>query len=150
MDITLYNFSGDRRTLNKYLTSVATVAILQITDETTILKPSILIATRAFDFNYVYIAAFGRYYYVDNIDLMPGNRIRVNCSVDVLMSHRAAINASIVMPERVSAGRSLDDDLLPDHAVPFKDAAEVKIFKHNNGTTPFNSNSYVLSICGRN
>jgi hypothetical protein len=150
MDVNLYNFSGDRRTLNKYLTSIATVAILQITDETTILKPSIIIATRNFDFNYVYIASFGRYYYVDNIDLMPGNRIRINCSVDVLMSHRAAINASIVMPERVSAGRSLDDDLLPDNAVPFKDSAEVKIFKHNGGVTPFTSNSYVLSICGRN
>lgn len=144
MNITLYNFGGDRRTLDKFLTLIANVPLIAITDSTSILKPSILIETRSFNFNYVYIPAFNRYYYVDNIELVNGGRIRINLSVDVLMSHKTSINNSIVIAER-SASNSDPD--LPDTAINYKDNAEVKIYEH--GTSPFNTNTYILNICGR-
>ena len=85
MEMKLYNFSGDRRKLNKYLTHIADVTIIAITNDTNILRPSIIINTRAFNFNYVYIPTFGRYYYVNNIQLLSGERIALDLSVDVLI-----------------------------------------------------------------
>lgn len=145
MDMYLYQFSGDRRTINKYLESVDTVTILQITDTTDILYPEIIIEARSFNFNYVYVPDFGRYYYVKNIDLLDGERIKVRLAVDVLMSHRTAILGSLVMADRSSSN---SEPMIPDTVIPFEDTADVYI--QEQATTCFNSVSYVLSIAGRN
>ena len=67
MQMTLYNYAGDVRKLNKYLTTIATVNIITITDDTNILAPTVIISARAFNFNYAYIPAFNRYYFVENV-----------------------------------------------------------------------------------
>lgn len=144
LQMTLYNFTGDRRQLNKYLATIATVNILSITDDTTILHPQIIIDTRAFNFNYAYIPAMGRYYYVDNIELLPGERIALRLSVDVLMSHRGAINSSQVVADRSSSN---SDPYIKDNTVLSKDSAAVYV--RNMGTTPFNTTSYVIQVAGR-
>ena len=144
MDMNLYNFSGDRRKLNKYLTHVADVTIIAITNDTNILRPSIIINTRAFNFNYVYIPNFGRYYYVDNIKLLGGERIGVDCSVDVLMSHKAAILSSQCIAERSS---SSSDPYLQDDKVASKDSAQ--IYDRRMTGNPFNTTTYVIQVAGR-
>lgn len=144
MDMVLYNYSGDRRKINKYLASVATVNIIAITDDTNILRPTIIIDTRAFNFNYVYIADFGRYYYVDNIKLMGGERIAIELSVDVLMSHKSAILSSQCIADRSSSN---GDPYLTDNKIATRD--EAKIYVRNMGNTPFNTTTYVLQVAGR-
>ena len=145
MNMILYNYSGDRRRINKYLTTIATVNIIAITNDTNILHPTIIIDTRAFNFNYVYIANFGRYYYVDDIMLMGGERIGVKLSVDVLMSHKAAILSSNVLADRSSSN---SDAYLKDNKIATKDDAT--IYVRNMGTaSPFNTTTYVLQVAGR-
>lgn len=144
MEMKLYNFSGDRRQINKYLTHVADVTIIAITNDTNILRPSIIINTRAFNFNYVYISNFGRYYYVDNIKLLGGERIGIDCSVDVLMSHKAAILSSQCIADRSSSN---SDPYLLDNKIATRD--EAKIYVRNMGASPFNTTSYVLQVAGR-
>lgn len=146
MEMKLYNFSGDRRQLNKYLNHVADVTIIAITNDTNILRPSIIINTRAFNFNYVYIPNFGRYYYVDNIKLLGGERIGVDCSVDVLMSHRAAIGSTQILADRSSSN---SNPYIVDRAVQSSDKANVYI--RNMGVTPFTpgTGTYILTIAGR-
>lgn len=144
MDMILYNYSGDRRKINKYLPSVATVNIIAITDDTNILRPTIIIDTRAFDFNYVYIANFGRYYYVDNIKLMGGERIAIELSVDVLMSHKSAILSSQCIADRSSSN---SDPYLSDNKIATRDAAQV--YTRKMGASPFTTTSYVLQVAGR-
>ena len=145
MQMTLYNYSGDRRRVNKYLNTIASVNIIAITNDTNILSPSIIIGTRAFNFNYVYIPNFNRYYYVDDFKLLGGERIGLELSCDVLMSHKSAILSSLCIADRSSSN---NDPYLRDTRVATKD--EPKIYVRNMGTaSPFNTTSYVLQVAGR-
>ena len=128
MNMNLYSYSGDPRRLNKYLNSVATVNIIAITDDTDILNPAIIINTRAFNFNYVYIPAFNRYYFVNF----------------VLMSHKSSILSSTVLANRSSSN---NNPYLKDDKIPCKDKATT--FIRNMGNTPFNTTTYVLSVGGK-
>lgn len=140
----LYNYAGDRRRINKYLSHVADVTIIAITNDTNILKPTIVVDKRSFDFNYAYIADFGRYYYVDNIQLLGGERIALDLSCDVLMSHKAAILSSECIADRSSSNA---DPYLKDNKIATKDSAN--IYVRNMGASPFNTTSYVLQVAGR-
>lgn len=145
MNVTLYNYSGDRRQLSKYLgTAIATVTILAITDTTNIIRPTIIIDTRAFNFNYVYIPDFGRYYYVDNIQLLNGQRIALQLSCDVLMSHAGAIRSSQCIADRSTSDVN---PYLVDRTIPSRDDAKVYVRKM--GSSPFTTTSYVLQVAGR-
>lgn len=146
MDMYLYNYAGDERQLSKYLTNIDTVNIISIPDQTNIMAPSVIIASRALNFNYVYIPNFKRYYYVRNIDLLPGERLKVNCSVDVLMSHRSAIQSTQILADR-SASDS--NPYIVDRAVQSSDKATTYV--RNMGVTPFTpgTGTYILTIAGR-
>lgn len=143
MNVILYQYNGDPRVLNKYLTKIATVDIIAITNDTDILTPSIIIGTRAFNFNYVYIPNFNRYYYVNDIKLMSGERIQIDLGVDVLMSHKAAIYNTRVIANR-SASNS--DPYIIDDKIGSRDKAQIYI--RNVGGSPFNTKSYVLTVGG--
>ena len=43
------------------------------------------------DINYIYIADFKRYYFVDNINMGLGGCVELVCSIDALMSHKEEI-----------------------------------------------------------
>ena len=145
MNVTLYNYSGDRRQLSKYLgTAIATVTILAITDTTNIIRPTIIIDTRAFNFNYVYIPDFGRYYYVDNIQLLNGQRIALQLSCDVLMSHANTIRSSQCIADRSSSHVNVH---LVDRTIPSRDDARIYVRKM--AATPFTTTTYVLQVAGR-
>ena len=145
MNVTLYNYTGDRRQLSKYLgTAIASVTILAITDTTNIIRPTIIIDTRAFNFNYVYIPDFGRYYYVDNIQLLNGQRIALQLSCDVLMSHAEKIRSSQCIADRSTSDVN---PYLVDRTIPSRDDAKVYVRKM--GSSPFTTTSYVLQVAGR-
>ena len=145
MNVTLYNYSGDRRQLSKYLgTAIASVTILAITDTTNIIRPTIIIDTRSFNFNYVYIPDFGRYYYVDNIQLLNGQRIALQLSCDVLMSHADKIRSSQCIADRSSSHVNVH---LVDRTIPSRDDARIYVRKM--AATPFTTTSYVLQVAGR-
>lgn len=144
MNMTLYNYAGDTRKLNKYLTTITTVNIITITDETNILAPTVIISARAFNFNYAYIPAFNRYYFVENVDIMRGERIAVRLRVDVLMSHKTAILQSNVIADR-SASNS--DAYIVDNKVGSRDKANTYVRKVDN--SPFTTKTFVLSTGGK-
>lgn len=144
MNMTLYNYAGDARKLNKYLTTIATVNIITITDDTNILAPTVIISARAFNFNYAYIPAFNRYYFVENVDIMRGERIAVRLRVDVLMSHKTAILQSNVIADR-SASNS--DPYIVDNKVGSRDKANTYVRKVDN--SPFTTKTFVLSTGGK-
>lgn len=145
MDMELYNYTGDRRVLNKNMTYLAKVIILDVTDTTSILTPTILIDTRAINFNYVYIADWNRYYYVTNIDMVDGERLAVRLKCDVLMSHRDAINRSQIIAKRSA---SAPNAYIPDAVCG--DEGTIETIYRNVSNTAFNSTgSYLLTIAGK-
>lgn len=60
--------------------------------ECSILNPVITIEYIGIpNFNYVYIEAFNRYYYVDNVTIYNNNLYEISLSVDVLMTYKTGI-----------------------------------------------------------
>lgn len=92
-EFTLYKNSAEMHRVDKsaYLELVGTVSGV-FRDETSITNISITLQyDTVIDFNYVYIPAFNRYYYVTDITLINYGLYEVSLSVDVLMSYKDAI-----------------------------------------------------------
>lgn len=66
-----------------------------------------------YNYNYMYIAEFNRYYFIDDIESIRTGIWRIYASVDVLMSFRGDIEASRVIIEKAedetNANMYLDD-----------------------------------------
>lgn len=92
MNITLYVNSDDNRKLNKNLTSAYDVSAV-IYDDCSIIRPVLKIKYFAglASYNYLYIADYNRYYFINDITLSPANIAFIKCSCDVLMSFKNEI-----------------------------------------------------------
>ena len=68
----------------------------------TITAPYLILDAAVFDtsVNYAQIPDYSRYYYVTSVDVLPGNRVGVQCAVDPLMSFADAIKALTLNIER--------------------------------------------------
>lgn len=93
MEIKFYQNTDDKRVINKTLGTAKTLSSCQLIDESSMINPviEIDIDTSLYAYNYAYIAYFGRYYYITNITVLDGTRMRINMAVDVLKSFATQI-----------------------------------------------------------
>lgn len=95
-EVVLYYNDSEKNRLSKSLRLLQTLTG-ELRDETSIINPSILFEdtvttlTRA---NYLYIADFGRYYYINDIRSIRNGLTEVSCHVDVLMSFASEIKTN--------------------------------------------------------
>ena len=90
MNVTLYKTKDANNKLIKTLELLAT-AQAQPYDNISIVNPVLLlsdlsIATLA-EANYLYIEDFGRYYFIDSVELLNNGLYMITASIDVLMSY---------------------------------------------------------------
>lgn len=113
MDIILYNTTDDSRKLNKTLTAIKTITV-RLKDDTDIMHPVIELdgANLPPTANYCYIAAFNRYYFINQQGIKIGRDLTITLAVDVLMSFKEKILSS-----RVIAAKSTNrcNKNLPDN-----------------------------------
>ena len=113
MDIILYNTTDDSRKLNKALTAINTISV-RLKDDTDIMHPVIELdaANLPPTANYCYIAAFNRYYYINQQGIKIGRDLTLTLAVDVLMSFKTTI-----LNSRVIAAKSTNrcNKNLPDN-----------------------------------
>lgn len=119
-DINLYQSSAEvnRVDKTKFLTGVGTLSGV-LREECSIIAPSITFKqTPVPSFNYVYIAAFGRYYYVTGITSVSKDIWRMSLSCDVLMTWKGDIRAltAIIARQENSFNPLLLDSELPAQA----------------------------------
>lgn len=125
MVITLYNYNGKRNAINKTPQNGVNVDGT-IKDATNVITPQIRIRTKqnlqnVSAFNYVYIAALNRYYFVDNCEIISGDIFILSLRVDVLKSYENAILASTAtITERANANKFISNraeihDLRPQY-----------------------------------
>ncbi len=96
-NITLYRFSGDERILDKgnFLTQLGTATLvpsgpLDLLNPTFTMKITNTGLNQNWNFNcnYLYIAKFDAFYFVDNFAIEPGsNVVQVSCHEDVLYTY---------------------------------------------------------------
>lgn len=119
-DINLYQSSAEVNRVDKtdYLTGVGTLSGA-LREECSIIAPSITFKqTSVPTFNYVYIAAFGRYYFVTGITSVSKDIWRMSLSCDVLMTWKDDIRAltAIIARQENSFNPLLFDSELPAQA----------------------------------
>lgn len=115
-DIVFYNNNSDRRCINKVLTDAKTISgnvKTQYTSSGISIDIDISVAGIApFQFNYMKLD--NKYYFIDSVDFLSQNIIRVNCSVDLLETYKSQILNQIAVLNRseTSYNRYLNDDNL--------------------------------------
>lgn len=95
MTVTLYKMTDDSKVVSKTLNTQTQITLsdVKLKDGCSVLNPTLLLAQgNLSEYNYMYIADFGRYYY-----LKPGNYRNglweVTGEVDVLMTYDVGIRA---------------------------------------------------------
>ena len=115
-DITFYNNNSDRRCINKNLTNAMTISgniKSQYTSSSISFDIDVSLAgITPFKFNYMKYD--NKFYYIDNVDFLSQNIIRMNCSVDLLESYKSQILKQTAVLERSQNiySRYIDDDKL--------------------------------------
>lgn len=108
MEITLYTNESEKNKLEKTITN----SILlegNLRDESSIINPIILISSNKEDipymYNYAYVPAFGRYYFITDIESVRTGIWRVSMHVDVLMSYKEQIkNLNVIINNSEETG----------------------------------------------
>lgn len=151
MTVTFYSTQSDRRALHKQLSQVGS-ANCTVTDDCSIKNPVLILQyNRAIVLaNYAYIQEWSRYYFITNVDVMPGGRMRINLKVDVLYSNVDTLESLRV---EVIRNENLVEPYLPDNKYVFLDTYDVinklpvystNIFDSQANTTK----CFVIGICG--
>lgn len=131
--------------INKQVTQVATLTGT-FRDSVDILSPVVRVEySNPVGFDYVYISAFGRYYYVEDITVVRTGILDLHLSIDVLESHKAAIlaNDAILDKQENSYNLYLNDDTIKMRQDPL-----VTLLKFPHGMFENNSFEYVLLVAG--
>lgn len=145
-NITLMTNTSPKNYIDKSTTNVATVSGV-LKDESNIVNPQIEVelATVPANANYLYIAEFGRYYFVNDIVSTRNGLWRFDCTSDPLTSFKTQIKACKGIVRRAESHTAynmmLDDGSLRVYADP-------KIITKN-FPSGFTSPHYVLAVAGR-
>jgi len=102
MNLTLYYNSSERKVIGKSLQNLGNVTGI-LKGDATITSPVFILASNnnyLSGTNYLYWQETGRYYYIDNIELMTGGRMAFYCSVDVLESFKTQIKAQTAIIDK--------------------------------------------------
>lgn len=109
--VTLYNYNGNRNTVNKKLVG-GIECVGAIRDETNVLYPVLTIRVHeVINVNYCYIPTLGRYYFIDSITYLSSDKATLKLSVDVLKSYESEIlqaSATVTQtdkPDKYSSNR---------------------------------------------
>lgn len=115
-----------------------------------LINPSILIQqTTVPQFNYVYIASFGRYYFVTNITAVNQKLWQIDLKCDVLMTYKSGVHTLSAIIGRQENDYNAD---LNDTDLPIEKGVDVNIEEFS--TTPFDTttetavHNYVIVVVG--
>ena len=143
MDMIFYNNTSPSNKVNKELTNQQTLTGT-LREECSIISPVFnVVSEEPVTFNYCFIPAFKRYYYVKNIIFLRDNIYRITLSVDVLMSFKDEILTQECIVERNENNYNLylDDTSIPSFAY--------QQFQTKKFPTAFsNTGSFVLVLAG--
>lgn len=144
MTITIGSTSDDRRTLHKSFSG--TDINVQLKQPCDILNPVFILDYNAglLSSNYLHCPDFNRYYFINNINLLPGHRMELTCSVDVLMSYASQIDAiNCVVTRQQYSGLTL----VPDTGIMVQNYNPIYIYNFPN-SFDVAFGSYILQVIG--
>ncbi len=122
--IEAYSTSNDNNTVEKRFTYRA-IFSGTLREPCSILKPEIVIERNTIptDWTHLYIGAFGRWYYINNVVAVGQNLFQLSCSVDVLETYHGDRNAETMLygcTGIVARNEDVTDSTLTDSALPIQ------------------------------
>ena len=153
----LYNNSDDKRVVSKTLTALRTVSVTLL-QSSSVLKPRLRLSwvDAMTQYNYCYIPAFNRYYFIDDITADVGGAAIINASVDVLMSYGDAIKlcpAVVIRQARTNQTGADRSTWIADRKLPLTTGRTLKAVEFEGTTLNINvatmtDNNFVLNVAG--
>ncbi len=153
----LYNCADDPRTVNKTLSVARTVEMIML-ETSSILTPRLRITwtDSLTGYNYMYIPAFNRYYFITDISAEPAGQGIINATVDVLMSYAAAIKqcpAVVVRYSRREQRGSAKSTYMNDSQLPISNGRSIRAVEFegtdlNIDVASMTTNNFVLNVAG--
>lgn len=124
-----------------------------IKDNCSIMTPDFIVSSSIVNLltcNYLYCSTWSRYYYITDLVTMPGGRVVIRCSEDVLTSNAAQIKQLSLYLDR-SQQKTNADKYLNDRRVPAELRRQCITLDFDR--TPFTANYasdtvYVLTVLG--
>lgn len=149
MTLTFYNISDAPNVVNKTIGEGVTIDTVHPVENCDMLNPSFILnnSTAATTYNYVYVSAFGRYYFITGRQLIRGSRVLINCAVDVLYTYSASISNCIGTITRSENPKSKNI-----HDSKFPLIAKMGLVQTFFSKTPFsaaNGYNYLLTVQGK-
>ena len=112
LSVTLYNSASPVEKIGKTLTAGGSYSC-SLKDATSVLNPVLIIRTSdpVYNYNYLYIQEFGRYYFINDIKSVNNNVWEISAHVDVLETYKAAIlsNEAVIRRQDKLFNLYLDD-----------------------------------------
>lgn len=140
-EIILYKTDSRNNVLYKELTNELKLNGA-LRENTVITNPVITVEiSGAFDYNYAYIADFGRYYFISKVEIQRDKLFRLELRVDVLMSNSTTIsgsNATVLYSQNYSNNSNIPDS---EYAYENKEDFENYIFY-----TGITTNDYMFNM----
>ena len=136
MQLKLYKSLDEKNRIRKTLTEEL-ILNGALRDKSSVIKPTILIQTDPLDYNYAYIPAFGRYYFINNVVAMRNKSFIIDLKCDVLMSYADEIYnlRALIDREETQSQQYVTGDFVIDA-------------RHNTEkiafTNPFTEKNYIL------
>lgn len=116
MNVTFYSFQ--KKANSTAQPTGGTTVSVQLKQPCDVLNPSLILKqTTRGNWNYAYIPAWGRYYFMSNITFLTGDRVQVDLSIDVLATYKTTIAETTTYVERC-ADEDAFNPLVEDPLIP--------------------------------
>ena len=146
MNVKFYNCSSDPAVLNKYLTGEL-VLPCQVTDSLDYENPTLLLDLTQSKISKNYAFLEGRYYFLEEPEIINGHHVEIRAHIDDLMTHKSAIMNAQIIADRSSSNYEnyMEDGMVTDSGkITVKIRKLPKIFDTANVT-----NNYVIILGGK-
>ena len=112
MEVILYKNSSENNVIGKSLVQIKSVEC-NLKNDVSVVNPILVLSytDSILDSNYCFIPKFNRYYFIDEIIPITGDRSIIKCKVDVLESFKNDIKSltAIINKQETIADKFIDD-----------------------------------------
>lgn len=146
MNVKFYNCSSDPAVVNKYLTGEI-ILPCQVTDSLDYENPTLLLDLTQSKISKNYALMEGRYYFLEEPEIINAHHVEIQAHIDDLMTHKAAIMNTQIIADRSSSDYEnyMEDGMVTDSGkIAVKIRKLPKIFDTANVT-----NNYVIILGGK-
>ena len=149
MEIYFYNYTGDNRIINKTISETP----LQTVQTATPFRPlsdltgTLLLTYVATAYAANYCSFGGKYYYITDRELLPGQKMQIICRVDVLKTYAEQIKSVNIIPAR-SSDNEKNNPFLIDTRQPVETTIQHYNIPFNGANLDYANMTLVAGIVG--